>query len=124
MHRCGARTPPRRFYAGLCRRIARVLRLSEELEVKLGEEAPREGVPRSEVARTAIAEFLEHKERERYIAAFVAEARAAYSDPKIREEAIALAEEALQFDNEGLRVAEVRGRYAKAAHGRRKTKRG
>jgi predicted transcriptional regulator len=99
------------------------VRLPEELEVKLGEEARREGVPRSEVARTAIAEFLERKERERYIAAFVAEARAAYTDPKIREEAVALAEEALPFDNDGLRVAEARGRYSKAANGRRKTKR-
>lgn len=63
------------------------LRLPEELEAKLEEEARREGVARSEVARTAIAEFLERKERERYIAAFVAEAQAAYADPKIRKEA-------------------------------------
>jgi predicted transcriptional regulator len=97
------------------------LRLPEELESKLDEEARREGVGRSEVARTAIAEFLERKARERYIAAFVAEAQAAYADAAIREQAVALTEEALPLDNEGLRVAESRGRYAvKAGQRRRK----
>lgn len=87
------------------------LRLPEDLESRLDDEARREGVARSEVARTAIAEFLERRERQRYLAAFVAEAQAAYSDPKIRKEALALAEEAVALDNEGLRVAESRGRY-------------
>lgn len=97
------------------------LRLPEDLEARLDDEARREGVGRSEVARTAIAEFLDRKERERYIAAFVAEARAAYSNSEIRAEALALAEEALPLDNEGLRVAESRGRYA--AKGRTGAKR-
>lgn len=87
------------------------LRLPEEIESKLDAEAHREGISRSEVARTAIVEFLERKERERYIAAFVAEARAAYADPKVCDEALGLAEEALPLDNEGLSVAEARGRY-------------
>jgi predicted transcriptional regulator len=87
------------------------LRLPEDLESRLDDEARREGVARSEVARTAIAEFLERKERQRYLAAFVAEARAAYADPKIRKEALALAEDAVPLDNEGLRVAERRGPY-------------
>jgi len=88
------------------------LRLPEDLESRLDAEARREGVARSEIARAAIAEFLAQKERQRTIAAFVAEARAAYSDPKVRKEALALAEEAVPLDNEGLRVAESRGRYA------------
>ena len=87
------------------------LRLPDDLESRLDEEARREGLARSEVARTAIAEFLERRERARYMAAFVAEARAAYADPKIRKEALALAEEAVPLDNEGLRVAERRGPY-------------
>lgn len=87
------------------------LRLPENLESRLDEEARREGVARSEVARAAIAEFLERKERQRHIAAFVTEARAAYADPRIRREALALAEEAVPLDNEGLRVAESRGAY-------------
>jgi predicted transcriptional regulator len=99
------------------------LRLPEELESRLDEEAQREGVARSEVARTAIAEFLDRRERERYIAAFVAEARAAYGDPRIRAEALVLAEEALPLDNEGLRVAEARGRYAVTSGRRTKKKR-
>lgn len=82
------------------------LRLPEHLESRLDEEARREGVARSEVARAAIAEFLDRRERERFLAAFVAEARAAYSDPEIRKEALALAEQALPLDNEGLRIAE------------------
>jgi predicted transcriptional regulator len=99
------------------------LRLPEDLESRLDEEAQREGVGRSEVARTAIAEFLDRKERERYIAAFVAEARAAYSDPAVRDHALGLAEEAVALDNEGLRVAEARGRYPATSNARAKRKR-
>ena len=101
------------------------LRLPEDLESRLDAEARREGVARSEIARAAIAEFLERKERQRTIAAFVAEARAAYADPKIRKEALALAEEALPLDNEGLRVAESRGSYrtGSAAGTQRKSRR-
>lgn len=100
------------------------MRLPEDLESRLDEEARREGVARSEIARVAIAKFLAQKERERTIAAFVAEARAAYSDPKVRKEALALAEEAVTLDNEGLRVTEGRGRYAAGpAAGPRRKKR-
>ncbi|MGQ0833361.1 MAG: ribbon-helix-helix protein, CopG family [Gammaproteobacteria bacterium] len=100
------------------------LRLPEDLESRLDEEAQREGVARSEIARTAIAEFLERRERQRYIAAYVAEARAAYADPKIRKEALTLAEEAVALDNEGLRVAESRGQHGgSSAAGQRRKKR-
>jgi predicted transcriptional regulator len=99
------------------------LRLPDELESKLDEEARREGVGRSEIARTAIAEFLERKERERHMAAFVAEAKAAYGDPQIRAQALALAEEALPLDNEALRIAEPRGKYAPASRRRARAKR-
>ena len=100
------------------------LRLPEDLEARLDNEARREGVGRSEVARTAIAEFLDRKERERYMAAFLAEAREAYSNAEIRKEALALAEEALPLDNEGLRVAESRGRSRAAGGAQAKTARG
>lgn len=99
------------------------LRLPEDLEARLDEEARREGLGRSELARAAIAEFLDRKERERYIAAFVAEARAAYADSELRAEALALGEEALPLDNEGLQIAESRGRYAVGSTGRAKSKR-
>ncbi|MBX3703604.1 MAG: ribbon-helix-helix protein, CopG family [Steroidobacteraceae bacterium] len=87
------------------------LRLPDDLESRLDEEARREGVARSEIARTAIAEFLAQRERQRHLAAFVAEARLAYADPKIRKDALALAEEAVALDNEGLRVAERGAHY-------------
>lgn len=87
------------------------LRLPDDLESRLDEEARRQGVARSEIARAAIAEFLALRERQRTLAAFVAEARAAYADPKIRKNALALAEEAVPLDNEGLRIAESGARY-------------
>lgn len=99
------------------------LRLPEDLEARLDDEARRAGVGRSEVARAAISDFLDRRERERYVAGYVAEARAAYSDPGIRREVLALAEEALPLDNEGLRVAESRGRYATRPAGGRRGKR-
>lgn len=84
------------------------VRVPAELERRLDMEARRAGVPRSEIARTAIEELLDRRERERYLAAFVAEARATYGDSKVREESLALAEEALPLDNEALEVVETR----------------
>jgi predicted transcriptional regulator len=98
------------------------LRLSDDLESRLDEEARRAGVARSEIARAAIADFLAQKERQRYLAAFVAEARAAYADPKIRKGALALAEEAVPLDNEGLRVAERGVPYAGSSLAKRREK--
>jgi len=88
------------------------LRLPEDLESRLEAEARREGLARSEIARAAILEFLDRRERQRYLAAFVSEAKAAYADPGIRRAALALAEEAVPLDNEGLGVAESRGPYS------------
>ena len=50
------------------------LRLSDELDHRLAEEAERVGLPRSEVARQAIADYLARCEREWFMAALVAEA--------------------------------------------------
>ncbi len=101
------------------------LRLPDDLETRLDEEARRAGVARSEVARVAITEFLHRKERERFLAAFVAEARAAYGDPAIRQEALAIAEEALPLDNEALDLAErayaAQAKSARASRKRRRT---
>jgi predicted transcriptional regulator len=83
------------------------LRLPEDLEVRLNREAREEGLPRSEIARAAIAEFLDRREKERFIAAFVKEARAAYSIDELRQEALAIGEEALPLDNEALALAET-----------------
>lgn len=69
--------------------------ISDDLKAKLDDEAERAGVTRSELARVAIAEYVERNTRERYIAAFVAEATAAYANPQIRADALAMAEESL-----------------------------
>ncbi|MBL8529702.1 MAG: ribbon-helix-helix protein, CopG family [Burkholderiales bacterium] len=98
------------------------LRLPDELEEKLGQEARREGIAQSEVARIAIAEFLARRERERFLAAFVAEARAAYGDSAIRREALAIAEEALPLDNEALERAEARSNVRAPASRRSRSK--
>ena len=90
------------------------LRIPEELEARLDKEARRAGVPRSEIARTALEDFLARRERERFLAAFVAEARATYGDPTTRAEMLALADEALPLDNEALQIAETRPTRSKA----------
>lgn len=84
------------------------LRLPDDLDHRLEEEARREGVPRSEVARTAISEFLARREKERFMAELVAEVRIAYADETIRREAIEINEEFLESDNDALAIAEGR----------------
>ena len=84
------------------------LRLPPDLDRKLADEAQTEDCPRSEVARTAIAEYLARRERERFMSGFLAEAKEAYADPEIRRAAQDLAEESLPLDNEALDIAEGR----------------
>jgi predicted transcriptional regulator len=93
------------------------IRIPEELDSRLDTEAQRAGVPRSEIARTALEDFLSRRERERFLAAFVAEARATYGDAVNRDEMLALADEALPHDNAALEIAEA------GPAGRRKARR-
>lgn len=78
------------------------LRIPEALEMRLDSEARQAGVPRSEIARSAIESYLDRVERERVLAGFVAEARVTYGNAASREEALAFADEALPLDNEAL----------------------
>lgn len=71
------------------------LRLSDDIEARLAEEARIEERPRSEVVRAAIVEFLDRRERERFMAEMVAEMRAGYADAARREEALDIAESAV-----------------------------
>ncbi len=64
------------------------LRLTDDLENRLAEAAKIEGKPRSELVREALSDFLRRRERERFMAEMIAEAKKAYSDPEIRREAI------------------------------------
>ena len=84
------------------------LRLPEDLDHRLDEEAHLEGVPRSEVARKAISEFLARREKERFMAELVAEARAGYAHEAVRREALEVAEESIVTGNEALDLAEGR----------------
>jgi metal-responsive CopG/Arc/MetJ family transcriptional regulator len=76
------------------------LRLPDELEHRLEEESHREGVPRSEVVRQALCDYLTRRERERFMNELVAEARAGYGIAALRDEALALAEDALAADGD------------------------
>ena len=82
--------------------------MTDDLEDRLANETKIEGKPRSELVPEALHELLQRRERERFMAEIVAEARKAYSDPEIRREAIEIAEEFLPLDNEALDMAEGR----------------
>mgnify|MGYP001313215543 CR=1 FL=1 len=76
------------------------IRIDEDLDHRLAREAEIAEQTRSELARDAIAAFLDQRERQRFLDEI---ARAARAD---RGDALALAEEALVTDNEALDRAE------------------
>ncbi len=84
------------------------IRISEDLERQLDNEARVEHKPRSEIVREAIKEYIARRERERYMSEFIAEAKKAYADPDIRRDAQRIAEAFLPLDNEALDMAEGR----------------
>lgn len=69
------------------------LRLTDDIDERLAREAQAEQTSRSEVARTAILDYLDRRECERFMADMVEEMRQAYSDPQVRREALDLAED-------------------------------
>jgi len=101
------------------------LRLPDELEAKLQEEARLTSRPRSEVARDAIVDYLARQERERFLAGLEAAARNLASDPQSNGEALSIADEFLPLENEALALGEPSSRYraAPAARTRKKAKR-
>ncbi|MGE0070401.1 MAG: hypothetical protein AB7S67_09265 [Thiomonas sp.] len=60
------------------------LRLPDDIERRLDAESSASGVTRSDLARTAIAEFLQRRERDRFMRQLLAEAQTAYADPATR----------------------------------------
>ena len=84
------------------------LRLTEELEDRLAKEAELEGKPRSELVREALREFLQRRERDRFMAEIIAAARTLTEHPQARQEAVDLCEEFIPLDNEALDIAEGR----------------
>lgn len=84
------------------------LRLTDQIDQQLSQEARRENRTRSEVARDALAWYLTEMEKSRFMNQLVEEARAAYSNKDIRREALEIAEEFLPAENEALDAAEDR----------------
>jgi len=84
------------------------LRLPEDLDQRLEDEARLERLPRSEVVRIAIVDYLVRRERERFMAELVAEAGTAYADESIRSASLEMAEEGMTTSNEALDIAEGR----------------
>lgn len=69
------------------------LRLPDDIDALLGEEARVEGKTRSEIARTAISDYLARREKERFMAEMVAAARALAADPEAMRESREMAED-------------------------------
>lgn len=84
------------------------LRLPDDLERKLSQEATLSGQPRSQLIREALEDLLTRRERERLVAAMVAAAKALAADPDARTEALAVAADFLPAENEALELAEGR----------------
>jgi predicted DNA-binding protein len=84
------------------------IRLPDDVEARLAREAARLELPKSELVRDAIIDYLERIERERFLGDIARAARARGDD-----EALAGANEALATDNEALAMGEgVRERKA------------
>jgi predicted transcriptional regulator len=84
------------------------IRLTEQIEQRLSEEAERENKTRSEIARDALNWYLLEIEKKRFMDQLLEEARTAYSNESIRQEAQAIAEEFLPIENEILENVESR----------------
>lgn len=83
------------------------LRLPEDLERRLGEEARHCGQPRSELIREALEELLNRREQERFMAGLAAAAEALANDASARAESLDVAADFLLADSEALAMAEV-----------------
>ena len=99
------------------------IRLPDDIESGLSEEAERSNRSKSEVIRDALTEYLRQQAHERFLAQMEAAARALGSDAKSRGEALETAEEFLVLDNEALAVGEPRAEYKVTRRTRRTGKR-
>jgi len=82
------------------------VRLPEELEHRLEEEARQAGLARSELAREAIGDLLERRERARREQRLAEAARVIAEDPALYRESREMARDFLPLENE---VAEPEG---------------
>jgi metal-responsive CopG/Arc/MetJ family transcriptional regulator len=86
--------------------VAVSLRLPDDLERKLSQEASLSGQPRSQLIREALENLLSRRERERVVAAMVAAAKVLAADPDALVEARAVAADFFPAENEALALAE------------------
>lgn len=63
------------------------IRLPKEIEQRLEAEARLSNKNRSELVREAVGEYLTRRQKQRFMAEYVAEMRQAYADPKLAAEA-------------------------------------
>ena len=84
------------------------IRLTDQIEQQLAEEARRKNKTRSEIARDALTWYLTEIEKKRFMEQLLEEARTAYAIDSIRQEAQAIAEEFLPIENEMLEHVEGR----------------
>ncbi len=82
------------------------IRLTDQIEQQLSEEARRENRTRSEIARDALTWYLTEIEKKRFMDQLLEEVREAYANENIRQEAKEIAEEFLSLENEVLDIAE------------------
>jgi predicted transcriptional regulator len=82
------------------------IRLTDQIEQQLSEEARRENRTRSEIARDALTWYLTEIEKKRFMDQLLEESREAYANENIRQEAKEIAEEFLPLENEVLDIAE------------------
>ena len=80
--------------------------LTDQIEQQLTEEARRENKTRSEIACDALAWYLAEVEKKRFMDQLLEEAREAYANESIRQEAKAIAEEFLPLESKGDDIAE------------------
>ena len=77
------------------------IRLTKQLDARLSEESRQANQPKSLIARIALEQLLADRRRNRFLARMTRAVKAINTD-----QATALAEEALPFDNESLALAE------------------
>lgn len=76
------------------------IRLTDQIERQLAEEARRKNKTRSEIARDALTWYLTEIEKKRFMEQLLEEARSAYANDNIRREAMEIAEAFLPLENE------------------------
>ncbi|MGH8247215.1 MAG: CopG family ribbon-helix-helix protein, partial [Gammaproteobacteria bacterium] len=89
------------------------LRLPDDLAEKLDREAERGECGRSEILREALENYLNEKERTRFMEDMVREAHSVYSDPHAARAAQQVVDEFLPVENEVLDRIETAGSAGK-----------